>query len=393
LWTPLVLLGVSLYVALMRLSRGLPPDLREGSNDLAIYRAAGEAVLRGEVPYRDFFLEYPPGSLPAFLTPALFSDTNSGFIDRFSSEMALFLVAALVLVALTARRLGGPPAWPVPALTFAAGALLLYPVAVTRYDAVVALSLAAAAFAAVLGGRYTPLAYASVGLGVAAKLVPALAVLPLVFARRAAVGGLALFFGVLAAFLVPALALGGAGYAESIAYHAQRGLQVESVAASILMALGRVEGVVFEFGAFEVRGPGTALAADLSLPLTVLLVGITGFVAYRTGRPDGADFPRHAAALILAFMLGSKVVSPQYMVWLLPLAPLCAPGLVGSALCLLFLAACLATTLVFPIHYADLLNARPPGPGLLLARNALLVFLWGALLVLPTGNGPREGLG
>ena len=67
------------------------------------------------------------------------------FISLFSSEMALVLLASLVLVALTARHLGGPRAWPVPALTFVAGALLLYPVAVTRYDAVVALSLAGAA--------------------------------------------------------------------------------------------------------------------------------------------------------------------------------------------------------------------------------------------------------
>ena len=72
-------------VGLLTLSAGLPPDLREGSNDLAIYREAGESILRGELPYRDFFIEYPPGSLPAFVPPALFSASKASYIDLFSS--------------------------------------------------------------------------------------------------------------------------------------------------------------------------------------------------------------------------------------------------------------------------------------------------------------------
>jgi hypothetical protein len=81
-------------------------------------------------------------------------------------------------------------------------------------------------------------------------------------------------------------------------------------------------------------------------------------------------------------MLGSKVLSPQYVLWLLPLVPLCAGGLAGAGLCLLFLGACWATVQVFPTHYGDLLSLRPPGPGLLLLRNALLATLW-VLLLLP----------
>jgi hypothetical protein len=307
--------------------------------------------------------------------------------------MALVLVAALVLVSLTARRLGGPRAWAVPALTFVAGALLLYPVAVTRYDAVVALALATAAFGAALGGRYGPLAYASLGFGTAAKLVPALAVLPLVFARRGIGRGPWVFVAVAALFFVPALVLGGGGFVGSFAYHAERGLQVESVGASVLMAFGLAEGVVFEFGAFEARGAGAGLAAGLSLPVTVVLLGVTGLVVYRrvgAGAVGAAGFPRWAAALILAFMLGSKVLSPQYEIWLLPLVPLCAGGPAGAGLCLLFLASCGLTTGVFPLHYADLLNLRSPGPELLLGRNALLAALWVLLLALPPAKGSEE---
>jgi hypothetical protein len=382
---PLALLGSFLYWRLLARFASLPSDLREGSNDLAIYRDAGEAILGGQIPYRDFFIEYPPGSLPAFVPPALFSVDKAGYIALFASEMALVLVAALVLTALAARKLWGSWAWPVPALTFVVAAIMLYPVAVTRYDAVVALTLAVGTLGAALGGRYVHLAYAALGLGAAAKLVPALATLPL--ARRDAARGYAVFFGVLVLFFAPALLLGGGRFLNSFAYHAERGLQVESLAASILIKLGWVTGISFEYGAFEVHGQGVELASSLSLPMTGVLLLITALVMYRhhrRGSLDAGRFPRYAAALILAFMLGSKVLSPQYMVWLLPLVPLGAGGLAGAGVSLIFLTACWTTTQVFPIHYGDLLNGRYPGPDLLLVRNLLLVILWALLLFLPT---------
>jgi hypothetical protein len=381
-------------VGLLILSAGLPPDLREGSNDLSLYRQAGESILRGEVPYRDFFIEYPPGSLPAFVPPALFSASQASYINLFSLEMALTLVVTLLLTALGARRLGGSGTWILPAATFVLAALLLYPVAVTRYDAVVALTLGLAVFFATLGGRYLPLAYASLGLGTAAKFVPLLAVLPLALTRRGVARGCGVFLAVVALFFVPFALLGGRGLLQSFAYQAERGLQVESLAASVLMFLHSAESIVFEHGAFEVRGEGAGLATSLTPILTLLLLAVTGFAMWwefrRCGGLEVGAFPRHAAALILAFMLGSRVLSPQYLIWLLPLVPLSAGGLVGTIICVLFLAACFTTTLVFPIHYADLLSFRYPGPELLVARNLLLVTLWITMLGLAAAGAEKR---
>jgi Glycosyltransferase family 87 len=382
-----------LYWQLLARSAGLPPDLREGSNDLSIYREAGEALLRGEIPYRDFFIEYPPGSYPAFVPPALFSNDKVGYISLFSSEMALALVAALVLTAVAARRIGGSWAWILPTATFTAAAIMLYPVAVTRYDALVALTLAIAVFCTTLGGRYLFVAYASLGLGAAAKLVPALATLTLAAFWRGTARGYAVFFGVLALFFGPALLLGGGGFLGSFAYHAYRGLQVESLASSVLMKLGWVNEVAFAYGAVEVRGRGVELASSLSLPLTGDLLLVTAVLMYREYRREGFRlrmFPRYAAALILAFMLGSKVLSPQYVIWLLPLVPLSAGGVAQVGVSATFLAACFMTTQVFPVHYDDLLNIRPPGPNLLLVRNLLLILLWSLLLFLPGGAPKKE---
>jgi hypothetical protein len=378
---------------LLLLSAGLPPDLEENSNDLSIYRQAGEAILRGEIPYRDFFIEYPPGSLPLFVPPALFSTDEIGYSTLFSSEMALVLAATLILTALASRKLRGFWAWVLPALTFAAAAIMLYPVAVTRYVAIVALTLALATFGATLGGRYLLLSYASLGFGAAAKLVPALAAVPLALAWRGAARGyvIFLFLGVLALFFVPALLLGSGGFVQSFAYHSARGLQVESLAASLLMKLGWVNEVAFAYGAFEVRGRGVELARSLSLPVMGVLLLITAlfmYREYRLGTFGGRAFPRYAAALILAFMLGSKVLSPQYAIWLLPLVPLGAGGITGIVVSAVFLAVCWMTTQVYPIHYADLLDVRFPGPDLIITRNLLLVALWSLLLLLPEKDAP-----
>ena len=79
------------------------------------------------------------------------------------------------------------------------------------------------------------------------------------------------------------------------------------------------------------------------------------------------------------------MLSPQYVIWLLPLVPLSVGGVPGLGVSAVFLAACFLTTQVYPIHYDDLLNLRSPGPQLLLARNLLLALLWGLMLFLP-GN-------
>ena len=392
-WAPLALLGTSLYWQLLARYAGLPPRVKQGSNDISIYHHAGEALLRGEVPYRDFFIEYPPGSLISFLPPALLSSDKVAYTGLFASEMALVAVAALVLTALTARKLWGPWAWIIPALTFTAAAIMLFHMILARYDIVVALTLSLAAFCASRGAGYLFFAYASLGFGAAAKLVPALATLPLAFVRRqVAARGYTVFCCVLVLLFAPALLLGGDGFLKSFSYHAERDLQVESLAASVLMKLGWVSGTRFDFGGLEVRGRGVELASSLSFLLTGALLLITAAVMYREyrrGRLGAEQYPRYAAALILAYMLGSKVLSPQYMLWLLPLVPLVGRRLVRIGISAVFLAACGATRLVLE-YYRDLLYLRFPGPDLVLVRNLLLVLLWGLLLFLVDKTSEQE---
>lgn len=386
------MLGAFLYWRLFAMFAQLPSHSKQGSAGLKIYHHAGEALLRGKIPYRDFFIEYPPGSLLAFVPPALFSSNKVAYTGLFAIEMALFSVAALVLTALAARRLWGPGAYMVPALTFTVAAILLYELVLARYDAIVTLTLALSALCVALGGRYVLLAYASLGFGAAAKLVPALATLPLATLRRGAARGYGAFFAVLALFFTPPLLLASDGFIKSFAYQADRGLQVESLAASVLLKLGWVSHTTFDYGAIEVRGRGVEFASSLSFPLTAVLLLITALAMYREyrlGRLGLEQYPRYAAALILAYMLGSRVLSPQYMLWLLPLVPLVGKRFVKIGISAVFLAACGATRLVL-IHYSDLVYLRFPGPDLLFLRNLLLVLLWALLLFMLGKTSDRQ---
>lgn len=389
----LVFAGAMCYL-LFRGFSNLTPGLLEDSNDLRIYRQTGEAVLAGRIPYRDFFIEYPPGSIPAFVPPALSTDSQLAYIDAFAIEMGLLLVASLVVVGLAARRMFGASSWPVPCATFAVGAALLYPVALTRYDAVVTLALAVAVLCSAVGGRWVYLGYASLGFGAAAKLVPVLAAPALAAARGRVLGGLLIAGLVGLAFVVPAFVFGETRFVESLLYHSERGLQIESVPASVLLAVGSVEGVTFDFGSFEVTGPGAALAASLSLPFTAVLLALTCvplYLDYRAGRLTRDAFPRYAAGFVLAFMVGSKVLSPQYLLWLLPLVPLAGTSAVGVLFSALFLVSCWLTTEVFPKSYTALVNLQSPGPEFLLARNVGLTLLWAAVMLVPLLVIERDG--
>ena len=169
---------------------------------------------------------------------------------------------------------------------------------------------------------------------------------------------------------------------------------MESLGASVLMKLGYVEEVVFQYGAYEVVGYGVELLSSASLPITALLLMVTGAVAYREyrkGRFGPVQFPRFAAAFVLAFLVGSKVLSPQYIIWLLPLVPLSARGVWGVLVSGLFLAICWMTTWFYLYHHDEIRrNLESSGTTVLLWRNVLLVMLWVCILSLPPRRSTQQ---
>jgi hypothetical protein len=351
--------------------------------DLPVYENYGEAMTRGEVPYRDFAVEYPPAALPVFVLPALGNGDSDTYRRRFEGLMAGFGAVLVVCVALALAALGVGLGRLAAAVVFVAAApLLLGSVILSRFDVWPAM-LVAGALAAILSGRVR-IGSGLLGLGVAAKLWPAVLV-PLVVAyvwrtrgRREAWICLAVLAGVAFACFLPFLLLAPVDVLESVWRQARRPLQIESLGSALLLAGHHAFGLDLTMksssGSQNLQG-GLPDAIAVVQGLIQAGVLITLWVFFARGPATRERLVRYSAAAVVAFVALGKVLSPQFLIWLLPLVPLVRGrrGVVASAL---LAAALVLTQLWFPYRYWDLaLRFDEPASWLVLARDVVLIAL------------------
>ena len=360
--------------------------------DTPIYQRYGNAIARGDVPYRDFSVEYPPGALAVFALPGLAEpgseqNVTSGFRKTFETLMWICGAAALIAMAFALRAERAPPPHVWGALAFAALApLALGSVVLSRFDLWPA-ALVAAAVAALVSGRWR-LGSVVLGLAVSVKLYPAVLV-PLAVAaawrregRRAGLLALGLAAGTAAVVFLPFVVLAPHGVWDSVSGQLRRPLQLESLGSAVLLAAHHAFGtgvtVASSHGSQNLAGEGPdALSAVLTALQVVSLLWI--WTAYARGR---LGLVQASAAALAAFVAFGKVLSPQFMIWLIAVTPL-VPGRRGLKATVLLAAALVLTQLWFPFRYWDLANHLDATVSwLVLARDLVLVAL-AVLLALP----------
>jgi hypothetical protein len=310
-------------------------------------------MTHGKVPYRDFFDEYPP-----LAQPVLLAAVN---VTLFKLVLVSCGVAIITLLALVLRsRLA--------VAVFAVSPLLVGPVYLNAYDLWPAFLLTAAL---ALFVRQRPIwAFAVLGAATAAKIYP-VAVLPvaLVFVPRACrVRGLAWFVGVVALAHLPFLVLGPGGLRFSYTVQLERGLELNSLGASLLMAVHHQTLANQAPGSLNVVGAGCRAVAAVSTVLVLAAIAAATWLYARSRLP----FLTACAAAVAGFVAFDKVFSAQYVEWLAPLTPV--GGVVAAAVTAVVLA---LTHAVF--SHRDAI-AEQRDIGLLLARNLGAVALYAVLL-------------
>ncbi len=339
-----------------------------------------QAIKGGDLPYRDQGIEYPPLSVPVLIAPIYLSDSTHGFVDGFMWEMLAFDLGIVVLISF---GLPGDPRRVVSAVgIYTAGVVILSdvvfsaslidtaPLALARFDLVPALFVLAAVLARDRARSATWSGLLSIGTAIKAFplfLYPALARGEKNPRRVVIAGAVPLLLcaaGVLAI---------GDEFGSAITYHTQRALQVESLAASpfevahVLGTSGISSGV--GHGGFEIRASDATAARWVSVALGALVYLWVAIAGWRS-RVTNLQL---VTALLTVMVVFAPVLSPQFLLWILPVSA-CAYGLGKENAVLL---ATFVLTQITLQHYdgVDSLNGSFVWP--LAARNlALLVYLW-----------------
>ncbi|WFE28044.1 glycosyltransferase family 87 protein [Solwaraspora sp. WMMD791] len=379
---------------LLAVTAGLLPGLDAGDvfADVELYRRWSDDLRTGQVPVDDPMWQYPPGAAALFVAIRQFAGDS---VQAYTTVFVLFALCAdlavtLALIHLARRgnRLDGAVYWvlAVPLLT-----LLPY----ARYDIFVT-APAVVALAFLL--RRPVLAGAVLAVGALVKVWPAMLLIaarPLRGLRPVAVG-----FGV---------ALVGSGAALTLAYagawsgftgnQADRGLQVESVAATAFAVTRLIRPeltVSYVYGSMEFVHPVASVVATVLTGSTLVALGVLGWW-WLTGRrrtdwtvTTGFDL---ALLVVLVTVVTSRVLSPQYLLWLLGLAAVCLTrrDTTLRVPAVLIVVATALTSAYFPWFYADVIGDPAwPGVALLAARNLVLLAATGiAVHRLLRRPGPR----
>ena len=297
----------------------------------------GERIVGGDVPYRDFRVEYPPGALAPVRRSLRCSRRSQAATTRSSRREMIFALAAAACSSSSRSRpsVPRPRASSCPSARSSPASALLGPFLLTRFDLFAATRHPRRALRASSTGaaRSGPLL---LGVAIATKIYPAV-LLPLssrgpgaARAERRRCAALALTLVASLAVYLPFAILSPEGVLRSVWRQLGRPLQIESLGVGrAARAPPRRSGCRSAGRRARARrtspGPSATVAAGLT---TIAGIAALALVWVRYARGDiesDARFVRYAAAAVVAFVAFGKVVSPQFLIWLLGIVVL-VPG-------------------------------------------------------------------
>nr|WP_307795243.1 glycosyltransferase family 87 protein [Actinacidiphila acididurans] len=326
-------------------------------------------VLRsGSFPSEDVTWQYPPGAAAVLMAPVVLpflSYVNAFFVLALLTDAA---VTVMLLVYGRGRARPAAGAW-----VWVVGVTVAGPVVFARYDVMVT----AVGMLALLELRRRPrVAGLLAGVGTMLKVWP---LLVLTGTPRGRPTRRAWSWGVgTAAVVGVAFAVAMPGAFSFLTFQRDRGTEVESLGAMVFHVarhLGWHGQPAMHYGSVEFLGRHVHMVSWAALALSVL--ALCWLVVWRLRARTFSDATPYDAAFtaLLVFTTTSRVISPQYMVWLIGIGAVCRmmPGSVLRLPVRLTLVATFFTTLEFPVFFSHVAASDKWGVLLLTIRNGLLV--------------------
>ncbi len=359
-------------------------------DSLEIYYVYSTRFLDGEMPYRDFKMEYPPLALIAFSLPHLMALGKELSLAQYKNfylfEHVLFSLAASIIVLTLFKNLqtrNRRIVEPIAVLTIAM--VICAPIIPWRYDLFPALLTILSLYLII---NKKPVASGiSIGIAVAAKLYPAVLIpIFMIYAlvkndlrslKRFVIGG-----GISVITLIPFIILAPNSFTSFLTYHQERGLEIESVMSGLIL-LGKMAGIlpakiVYNYTAFHLSSPYADIILRWLPYIAITLFAIiyaSCYIQFKKAFKAKNEIPTdsllaYSILALLIFMGTNKVFSPQYIIWILPFFPLMRLRYASLFLIISFL-----TIMIFPVGFKLLIDANQLGIILLNLRNGLIVIL------------------
>ncbi|MCX4609227.1 DUF2029 domain-containing protein [Streptomyces sp. RLB3-17] len=326
-----------------------------------------ETLSHGTYPVGDRLWQYPPGAGPVLLSPGLLPGLT--YLQAF---VALTLLADAVIVLALARAGSRPGRSLRGAALWTLGLPLLLHIPLARYD----VQVTAFAVVSLLALKRSPrVGGAFAALGALVKVWPALVLIgtPRGRTTREALTAAALT----AVTLLTVLATAFSDPFDFLRQQGGRGVQIESLGGTVLgfaRHAGWPGSVRYQYGAMEFVGPYVQTVATLSLGLTAVSFALLLLWRVRARHWTAATPYDAALAAVLMFTVTSRVISPQYMVWLLGLAAVCLTSrhTTQRPVAALVVAATAVSSVAYPALYREVIDSTWTGCSLMLIRNGLL---------------------
>jgi hypothetical protein len=327
------------------------------SGDLVLYLNRARSLSLHHLPYVNFVWEYPPLTIVPLLIGPLVHRSAIGFDALFMDLTILLEYGSLCLIRRheAARFKSITVYW----------SLVVVPLSALGWFRLDYISVFAATVALLRmrDGRST---WLPICLGYLGKLWPIVIAGGLAAERKKR--DLITALGSCFAVTVIWWALTPSGFSQFLKYRAGIGFQVESIPGSLLRLAGR--STFFQFEAFNVSDRGFHWLQPLLVVASAVLPVLIAVLAYR--RTRFVDATALSGAIVCVILCFSRILSPQYLTWLVPFVVLLMPY--GKRLPVAF-AICVYSTQWGLIQYGNFVYHSHWWALIFVFRNVVLVYM------------------